>query len=64
MTCGQVRGATAHFDAVVGAATSGVLGAAADSGVRSVFCAMTMVRVDPGPSPKCAAFNPEPLSGV
>ena len=41
MTCGQVRGATAHFDAVVGAATSGVLGAAADSGVPVVFCVMT-----------------------
>ncbi|KAK9830893.1 hypothetical protein WJX81_002120 [Elliptochloris bilobata] len=36
-----VRGATAHFDAVVGAATSGVLGAAADSGVPVVFCVMT-----------------------
>ena len=41
VTCGQVRGATAHFDAVVGAATSGVLGAAADSGVPVVFCVMT-----------------------
>ena len=36
-----MRGATAHFDAVVGAATSGVLGAASDSGVPIVFCVMT-----------------------
>jgi len=36
-----VRGATAHFDAVVGAATSGVLGASTDSGVPVIFCVMT-----------------------
>ncbi len=40
-TTRQVRGATAHFDAVVGAATSGVLGASTDSGVPVIFCVMT-----------------------
>ena len=37
----QVRGATAHFDAVVGAATSGVLSAGLDAGVPVIFCVMT-----------------------
>lgn len=37
----QVRGATAHFDAVVSGATSGVLGAAMASGVPVIFCVMT-----------------------
>lgn len=37
----QVRGATAHFDAVVSGATSGVLNAALDSGVPVIFCVMT-----------------------
>ena len=37
----QVRGATAHFDAVVSAATSGVLSAGLDSGVPVIFCVMT-----------------------
>ena len=37
----QVRGATAHFDAVVGGATSGVLSAGLDSGVPVIFCVMT-----------------------
>ncbi|KAK9918867.1 hypothetical protein WJX75_007660 [Coccomyxa subellipsoidea] len=36
-----VRGATAHFDAVVGGATSGVLSAGLDSGVPVIFCVMT-----------------------
>ncbi|CAL5226984.1 g9870 [Coccomyxa viridis] len=36
-----VRGATAHFDAVVGAATSGVLSAGLDAGVPVIFCVMT-----------------------
>ncbi|BDA49346.1 6,7-dimethyl-8-ribityllumazine synthase [Coccomyxa sp. Obi] len=36
-----VRGATAHFDAVVSGATSGVLNAALDSGVPVIFCVMT-----------------------
>ncbi|CAK0786133.1 hypothetical protein CVIRNUC_009346 [Coccomyxa viridis] len=36
-----VRGATAHFDAVVSAATSGVLSAGLDSGVPVIFCVMT-----------------------
>lgn len=30
----QVRGATTHYDAVVGAATSGVLNASVDTGVQ------------------------------
>ena len=50
--CGQVRGATAHFDAVVGAATSGVLGAAADSGVPVVFCVMTTDTMEQARSPR------------
>jgi len=37
----QVRGATAHFDAVVSAATSGVLNAGLDAGVPVIFCVMT-----------------------
>ena len=36
-----MRGATAHFDAVVGAATSGVLNAGLDAGVPVIFCVMT-----------------------
>ncbi len=36
-----MRGATAHFDAVVGAATSGVLSAGLDAGVPVIFCVMT-----------------------
>lgn len=41
VTAAQVRGATAHFDAVVGGATSGVLSAGLDSGVPVIFCVMT-----------------------
>ena len=37
----QVRGATAHYDAVVGGATSGVLGASTDSGVPVIFGVLT-----------------------
>ena len=37
----QVRGATAHYDAVVGGATSGVLNASVDSGVPVVFGVLT-----------------------
>lgn len=37
----QIRGATTHYDAVVGAATSGVLGASTDSGVPVVFGVIT-----------------------
>lgn len=37
----QIRGATTHYDAVVGAATSGVLGASNDSGVPVVFGVIT-----------------------
>ena len=37
----QVSGATAHFDAVVGGATSGVLGAATDTGVPVIFGVLT-----------------------
>lgn len=36
-----VRGSTAHYDAVVGAATSGVLNAGLDSGVPVVFGVLT-----------------------
>lgn len=36
-----VRGATAHYDAVVGGATSGVLGASTDSGVPVIFGVLT-----------------------
>lgn len=39
--CAQVRGATAHFDAVVSAATSGVLSAGLDAGIPVIFCVMT-----------------------
>lgn len=37
----QVRGATTHYDAVVGGATSGVLNASTDSGVPVVFGVLT-----------------------
>ena len=63
MACGQVRGATAHFDAVVGAATSGVLGAAADSGVPVVFCVMTTDTMEQARSIERAAPNPQPHIG-
>ena len=36
-----MRGATAHFDAVVSGATSGVLNAATATGVPVIFCVMT-----------------------
>jgi 6,7-dimethyl-8-ribityllumazine synthase len=36
-----VRGATAHYDAVVAGATSGVLGASTDSGVPVIFGVLT-----------------------
>jgi 6,7-dimethyl-8-ribityllumazine synthase len=36
-----VRGATAHYDAVVGGATSGVLNASTDSGVPVIFGVLT-----------------------
>lgn len=36
-----VRGATTHYDAVVGGATSGLLNAATDSGVPVVFGVLT-----------------------
>ena len=36
-----VRGATTHYDAVVGGATSGVLGASTDSGVPVIFGVLT-----------------------
>lgn len=37
----QVRGATTHYDAVVSAATSGVLNAGVDTGVPTVFGVLT-----------------------
>lgn len=64
MTCGQVRGTTAHFDAVVGAATSGVLGAAADSGVPVVFCVMTTDTMEQARSAERAVVNHRPCFGV
>lgn len=36
-----MRGATTHYDAVVGAATSGCLGASTDTGVPVVFGVLT-----------------------
>lgn len=39
--CPQVRGATTHYDAVVSAATSGVLNAGVDTGVPIVFGVLT-----------------------
>jgi 6,7-dimethyl-8-ribityllumazine synthase len=36
-----VRGATTHYDAVVSAATSGVLNAGVDTGVPTVFGVLT-----------------------
>jgi 6,7-dimethyl-8-ribityllumazine synthase len=36
-----VRGATAHYDAVVGGATSGVLNASTDSGIPVIFGVLT-----------------------
>lgn len=37
----QIQGATTHYDAVVGAATSGCLGASTDTGVPVVFGVLT-----------------------
>ena len=37
----QVRGATTHYDAVAGGAASGLLGAAADTGVPVIFGVLT-----------------------
>ncbi len=37
----QVRGATAHYDAVVNAATSGCLGASTSTGVPVIFGVLT-----------------------
>lgn len=42
----QVKGATAHYDAVVGATTSGVLNAAIDTGVPVVFNVLTCDSMD------------------
>jgi 6,7-dimethyl-8-ribityllumazine synthase len=40
--CGaQVRGATTHYDAVAGAAASGILSASSDSGVPIIFGVLT-----------------------
>ena len=36
-----MRGATTHYDAVVGGATSGVLNASTDSGVPVIFGVLT-----------------------
>ncbi|KFM27154.1 6,7-dimethyl-8-ribityllumazine synthase [Auxenochlorella protothecoides] len=41
-----VKGATAHYDAVVGATTSGVLNAAIDTGVPVVFNVLTCDSMD------------------
>jgi 6,7-dimethyl-8-ribityllumazine synthase len=37
----QIQGATSHFDAVVGAATSGCMHAGTDSGVPVIFGVLT-----------------------
>ena len=37
----QIQGATSHFDAVVGAATSGCMHASTDSGVPVIFGVLT-----------------------
>ena len=39
--CGQVRGATTHYDAVAGGAASGLLGAGSDTGVPVIFGVLT-----------------------
>ena len=36
-----VRGATSHYDAVVGAVTSGILNASVDTGVPTIFGVLT-----------------------
>jgi 6,7-dimethyl-8-ribityllumazine synthase len=51
--CAQVRGATAHFDAVVSGATSGTLNAALDSGVPVIFCVMTTDTMEQVGSSSC-----------
>lgn len=42
----QVRGATAHYDAVVNAATSGCLGASTSTGVPVIFGVLTTDDMD------------------
>ena len=42
----QVRGATAHYDAVVNAATSGCLGASTTTGVPVIFGVLTTDDMD------------------
>ena len=42
----QVRGATAHYDAVVGAATSGCLAASTNTGVPVIFGVLTTDDMD------------------
>ena len=56
----QVRGATAHFDAVVSGATGGVLNAGLDSGVPVIFCVMTTDTMEQA----SAAFNAVRISFV
>jgi hypothetical protein len=50
-----VRGATTHYDAVVGAATSGVLNASVDTGVPTVFGVLTCDTMEQASSPPGAA---------
>lgn len=39
--CDQIRGGTSHYDAVVSAATSGVLNASLSSGIPIIFGVLT-----------------------
>lgn len=55
----QVRGATTHYDAVVGGATSGVLNASTDSGVPVVFGVLTCDTMEQvGPLLSCSLSCP------
>jgi 6,7-dimethyl-8-ribityllumazine synthase len=42
----QVRGATTHYEAVVNAATGGVLNAGLDTGIPTVFCVLTVENLE------------------
>lgn len=44
----QIKGATAHYDAVVGAATAGIVGASTDSGTPVIFCVLTCETLEQG----------------
>jgi len=48
-----VRGATTHYDAGVGGATSGVLNASTDSGVPVIFGVLTCDTMEQASGPDC-----------